>query len=289
MTTCKSCTFINQVTATKCDMCDNKLEKQQWNCLKCTFLNDMKTHTCSMCGEAQEIKKTSTGKVTVFDEQRSVAFMAGVSNSKLQEAYEARAKKLGFDNSVATKFYHLSLMVILVNMKNPDCKFIVEDKKLAKDLVKIMSDCYKTVSKNINLTSIPGKYETMGDFMAKIYESTDSKHITTFRMAFYQYLENKLGMSTRRQVMIDSKEYFIYSYNGKDLIAIPGYFHGKGVWKPHMSLAKLTQIKQVNPLLFSQYEKRGITILAESLKGSMGYIDKVNMENDFSKLTLSVL
>jgi hypothetical protein len=160
---------------------------------------------------------------------------------------------------------------------------------LVADLVKNLRYGYNLVSSRINLNSTPGKYEAMGDFMAKMYEAENSEYVTMFRICFYKFLESKLGASCRRIQKIDSNEYYIYSYRGRDLIAVQNYYHGKGKWSPHLSLVRLGKVKKSNPTLYAAYEKAGMMELAKSMKGAKGYLDELNMGIHFNDLKISVM
>jgi len=129
----------------------------------------------------------------------------------------------------------------------------------------------------------------MGDFVAKIYNATNPIYITHFRTSFYKYLESFLGKSTRRYIKTASKGYYVYSYRGKDLIAIPEYYHGKGVWTPHLSLIKLDKIQRSNPNLYNAYEKSGVSALIRALAGSRGSLDHFNMSRHFNIFEISVV
>ena len=53
---CKTCTFLNKVRATKCEMCDTQLKVEQSKkgiaCPSCTFLNKVRATKCEMCSTA---------------------------------------------------------------------------------------------------------------------------------------------------------------------------------------------------------------------------------------------
>ena len=181
-------------------------------------------------------------------------------------------------------------MEIEVNRANPYHKYIVDAygqiNGILRDLLTIK---YNQISGNIYLKSKKGVYNIMGDFMAKVYKTNNPTYITDLRMVLYKYLEVMLGKSNRKVKIRDNKKYFVYSYRGKDLIAIPEYYHGKGKWTPHLSLIRLDKIKKSNILLYRNYQKYGIKELIMALRGVKGSLDNLNMSYHFNTLRISVV
>lgn len=279
--TCKTCTYDNPQINTHCDMCDNKLGHKF----------ERKEVERKEVERKHITKPVAQKRTNVFFEQYSLAMMAGISDLKLKNALHSRAEKLGVSKNDYTKMdFHLSLLIVLINKRNPDSSVLVDEKgSLVSDFVSELKHGFNTVSARINLNSTPGKYEAMGDFMAKMYEAENSEYITMFRICFYKFLERKLGYGCRRIQKIDSNEYYIYSYRGRDLIAVQNYYHGRGKWTPHLSLVRLGKVKQSNPALYAAYEKEGMVKLAKSMKGATGYLDKLNMKTHFNDLRVSVM
>ena len=98
-----------------------------------------------------------------------------------------------------------------------------------------------------------------------------------------------LNSRTHLHKSIRESNYFIYSYNGKPLIAVPEYYHGKGKWKPHMSIVKLDKINRSNPSLYLLYQKYGINALIKPLLKAKGQIETLNMSYHFRSLRISII
>ena len=73
------------------------------------------------------------------------------------------------------------------------------------------------------------------------------------------------------------------------MIAIPEYYHGKGVWEPHLSLIKLNNIQKSNITLYNLYQENGTIALINKLRGVKGTIDNLNMSIHFNSLRFSVI
>lgn len=185
---------------------------------------------------------------------------------------------------------HMTLMELIVNREHPDHKYIVDAYgQIPNTLKEILTAKYQQLSPQMYITSKKWDYEIMGEFIAKVYTASNSSYITEFRMALYKYLEIMLDKSSREVAILDGKKYFIYSYNGKKLIAIPEYYHGKGKWKPHMSIVKLSLINRNNPLLYLSYQQHGINAIIKPLLQAKGPIEQLNMSYHFNTLRISVI
>ena len=133
-----------------------------------------------------------------------------------------------------------------------------------------MEQKYHQISPEIYLKSSNTYYDIMGDFFAKIYtHDGDKKQITDFRIVLYMYLEMYLGKFTKREkVDVNGRVFFVYSYRGNELIAVPEYYHGIGVWTPHLSIIKIPTLKRYNPDLLEKFTKdNDPQILIDIMKG----------------------
>lgn len=230
-------------------------------------------------------------KQNIFKTNYKVYLIADATAYKMTNYYFDRLTSLGIhkkDQSMMKP--HITLMEIIVNGENPDHKYIVDAYgQINTSLRELLNTKYQQLSPQMYINSNKQDYEIMGDFLAKIYKSTNSYYITDFRIAFYKYLEIMLGKSTRNVILFGDKKYFIYSYNGKELMAIPEYYHGKGQWKPHISIIKLDKISKSNPSLFGAYQKYGVISLIKELLKVKGSIDQLNMSYHFNSLRTPII
>lgn len=236
-------------------------------------------------------KSETTGVFKYFDDTYRLYMIAEATDQKLQENYEQRQKKLGVISKIAP---HITMMHIHVNADNPDHKFLInETGKINNVFRKIVENKYQNIANNIYFKSSQSHYDLMGDFFAKVYVyDGDRSIITDFRMALYFYLEMYLGRFTKRErIDIDGRVFFVYSYKGKELIAVPEYYHGIGVWTPHLSIVKLPVLKTQNPELYEKFENAEYdpNILVDAMRGVKGSISYLNMGMHFSKIKLSVI
>lgn len=227
---------------------------------------------------------------TVFKNSATIYMLADVTDSSLNHNYFNRLDKLGVSKQDQAKIIpHISLMEVYINMSNPDHKILVTSQRsIVPILQQIMMKQYFAINPQIYLVSKRGDYEIMGDFMAKVYRATNSRYITQFRMAFYKYIENILGRGIRRKIIMNNKIFYIYSYRGRDLLAVPDYYHGRGVWKPHLSLIKLNKLQKSNPVLYRSYQKSGLKELVKALNGVRGSINQLNLSYHFNSFRITV-
>lgn len=226
---------------------------------------------------------------TVFTNMCRLYILADITDVKIIRNFHDRLKNLGLSKTDQSKSKpHITLMEVIVNRSHPSSHLLLDaNGKVMSQLSSYLEQCYAAVSPQMYLTSKKGKYEIMGDFMAKVYTANNTSYITDFRINLYRYIEALIGKGRRRIVIIDNKRYFMYTYHGKDLIAVPEYYHGKGVWKPHLSLIKLERIKKLNPRLYDLYIIHGVTAIVDALRGSKGSVDHLNMSLHLSSLRIT--
>lgn len=227
----------------------------------------------------------------IFRSAHSLFIVARATDKNFIKYFYARLDKLKIDKTAQTHIKpHISMFNVFINTANPDHRHIVDlNSRVVPQLEKLLVAAYHQLSPQMYLVSKKGKYEIMGEFMAKVYRSVNSMYITHFRMVFYRYLENILGHGTRRIVNTNGQVFYVYSYNGNDLIAVPEYYHGKGVWTPHISLIKLSKLQKSNPALYKEYRQFGINRLISALANVVGSLDQINMSMHFNSLQISVL
>jgi hypothetical protein len=234
-----------------------------------------------------------------FDSTARLYMMANASNDSLRSNYSYRIDQLGVKPKKIKP--HITMMHMHINLDNPDSAHLVKRGKnglIINNLFKqVMTKKYGMLSSNIYLKSRNSSYKIMGDFLAKVYKHDgDINDITDFRMAFYLYLKMYLGEHTRVRREIGYRVFYVYSYNGKELVAVPEYYHGKGVWKPHLSIVKIKKIKRENPALFDEFideyeenEDRGVRVLTRAMKGGKGSMNAVNMKMHFDDFVITAM
>lgn len=227
----------------------------------------------------------------IFDSSFKIYFVADATDEKLIKNYFARLKKLKINkNEFKNIRPHITMMEIHVNRLNKDHKYIVDSYGQINNILRdLLLQKYQQISPQMYLKSKEGKYEIMGEFVAKIYKLNDPIYITKFRMILYSYLEMMLGKSTKIiKTDQNNKVYYIYSYNGKELMAVPDYYHGEGIWTPHLSLIKLSKLQNSNNKLYLLFQKNGLSAIIDALKGVPGKMDDLNMSYHFSSFRISV-
>jgi hypothetical protein len=231
-----------------------------------------------------------------FNNTYRLYMIAAATDSNLIQNYEYRRAKLlqGHPQGQGSvRIPHITLMHIHINADNPDKSLIInEDGEINRTLKKILKKKYYEMAPSIYLQSDSELYRIMGDFFAKVYEHDgDHKIITEFRLVFYMYLEIYLGSSHRKRHNIDGRIFFVYSYNDRDLIAVPEYYHGIGVWTPHLSLIKLPHLEKQNPDLYEEFTESNANplVLVRSMRDVEGSINNLNMGIHFNKITFSVV
>lgn len=236
-------------------------------------------------------KYTQKDKHIIFNSNYKVYLIADATDNKMIDKYYNNLDILKITKKEQKNIRpHITLMELIINRENPDHKYIVDEYgQINTTLRELITAKYKQLSPQMYVKSKRDGYEIMGEFLAKIYKSSNSSYITEFRMALYRYLEIMLGKSSRKVIIYGNKKYFIYSYNGKELIAIPDYYHGKGNWKPHISIVKLDKINKLNPSLYLIYDKYGIDGLIKPLLKAKGQIEQINMSYHFNTLRISVI
>jgi hypothetical protein len=225
-----------------------------------------------------------------FENTYRLYMIAEATDPKLQKNYTYRQNKLGISSSKSIP--HITMMHIHINGDNPDISHLIDGAGRVNHMLrKLIEKKYYQIAGDIYLKSSNTYYDIMGDFFAKVYvHDGDRKKITDFRMVLYSYLEMYLGKFTKRErVDIDGRVFFVYSYQGRELIAVPEYYHGIGVWTPHLSLIKLPHLRKENPELYEEFEESNydIQILIDAMKGVKGSMSYLNLGMHFNKINLS--
>ena len=186
-------------------------------------------------------------------------------------------------------------MEVDINKKHPGYKTLIVQigNKLypRAELMQVIQIAFDINKDKIYLHSSKDKYEIMGDFFAKKYTTPDSQRITNIRLSFYYYLQNKIGKQQKKYKKVgpSGKTYIVYNYLGKDLFAVPEYYHGRGKWTPHLSFTKIPTIKKDNYELYKDFEKYGVNALSKALIGSSGSLDNLIVGKHINRIYISVI
>lgn len=76
--------------------------------------------------------------------------------------------------------------------------------------------------------------------------------IFEFRKAFRNAVEKMLGCKLQRSPVQNCPGYTIYECSGKFIYAVPDYYHGVGVWEPHLSLFNEIHLNKNNHTLYKK-------------------------------------
>ena len=251
-------------------------------------VRDMETHN-AITDNIYEYEVLKGGANNIFRNNSTIFLLADATDPVVINNIYARIAKLKISHNLLKGVRpHFSLMQIIVNTANPDHKILMFGKNINPHLRIVIDIQYNRITPQIYISSPKGGYEIMGDFFAKVYTQTNAEYITLFRKQIYKYIEGFLGKGQRRLAIVNNIKYFVYSYRGRDLLAVPEYYHGNGIWKPHLSIIKLDKIQKSNPKLYAQYLRYGISALVNALSGVKGSISTFNIRRHFGALRITV-
>lgn len=204
-----------------------------------------------------------------------------------------RQQLLGVPDAKRVKQLHMTALNLLLNTDHPFSRFFIDRVQKGR-FVKHLQAVYAQFSAQTVVESKSGNYAMLNGHFAKIYNETASPKITMLRKAMYQYFEQRAKSHQRRVVEHDSKTYYVYTYDGVDLLAVPGHYHGKGNWKAHISLAKLVDME---PELIARYHETdsqfpgyGLSVLVNALSDASHpkyNINTLNLGECFGKIKVS--
>jgi hypothetical protein len=151
---------------------------------------------------------------------------------------------------------------------------------------------YLHYMKGVILRSFPGNYDMKGQnvghkFLSKMYIANNPTQISEFRTAFYKKLQSLLNIphtvkkpfSTRSEKDSKGLDYVIYMYQGKDFFAVPNYYHGIGIWTPHLSILSEAELATCNEQLNKQYQISGIKCLVDAMAGTAVELNEIRMQD----------
>lgn len=103
---------------------------------------------------------------------------------------------------------------------------------------------------DVVMTQQQGVYKKMGHYFTKpftIISGPESiREITNFRKLFYTKLIAYLTPYTGKITWQKVGNRWLYTASEKVLFTVPEYYHGVGVWTPHVSIVKDEEIKKYN-------------------------------------------
>jgi hypothetical protein len=228
-------------------------------------------------------------KQGIFESSYIMYVMADMTDPLFSSCYFQRLSAMDIPKSEQVKMKpHITMMEVHINKRNSNYKYIVDSQRNTNPILENkFLEKYYNISPQMYMSSNKNDYAMMGEYFTKKYNASNPLHVTEMRMVLYKYLEGLLGQSTRTtKKSSDGTTYYIYSYEGKELIGIPEYYHGKGVWEPHLSFIKMDKLYKLNPYLHGQFRQNGISILTDKMKHTQS-IDNINMAMHFNRLRIS--
>jgi len=239
--------------------------------------------------------KQNGGAGLFFKNNTKFFIMANVSNSNIISEIDNRRKLLLLGNKPVHSDVHFTLLQFNINQDHPNAKFFY-DPVFHRKIWDFYDD---SIRKNkLTLKYIRGLYDLLGlgekKFFAKIYQPNQPELITEFRKAIYKYIGSELGKYKIRKKKNGKDMFYVFSLKGMDLISVPEFYFGIGVWTPHISVVNLKDVAKYNQKLYKKYEgyktKRNKlnTLLQPILKAKFDPIGDINMEQDVNFLRVSL-
>jgi endonuclease/exonuclease/phosphatase (EEP) superfamily protein YafD len=238
-----------------------------------------------------------TKRAYLFKSTTNFYIIANITKKDIIDRLDERRRKLllGFipiDHGVL----HITLLQFEINQKNPKANFFKNNNELRQKITVFYNNTFR--KDNVVLKYTSGAYDLLGQtenkFLTKIYEPDQPLVITDFRKQFYKYLGSQLGRYTINEKVIDGKKYHVFNFGGQDLFGVPDYYFGTGVWKPHISIVNVGNIREKNPQLYEKYDKayskqEKIEVLLEPIRAvRFGPIGDISMRDDLKSLTISL-
>ena len=232
----------------------------------------------------------------IFNKKQILYIVATISQQKLKKSAKKITDKLIGKNIKPYRAPHITLLNLIINAENDD-NIIFQDEKFYNQIQKIYA---KTIAdKNDPLVlvskrrpwdfSFPG---FMPRYFLKNYNAVNPQKILDFRQKIFKLIEKFLGKS-KKKVYLDNKgsEYYIYSYQGKELFAESSYYD---TWKPHLDFLNSFDIQKHNPGLYGELYKyyRGrekVKILLDEINDIPQEIfDEINMATQMRNITYAI-
>jgi calpain-15 len=108
---CKQCTFINEKTDEKCNICglyneiirnEKKKSENQWNCEICDHKNtNLKSNKCNRCGsQAKTFTFHRQNSILIDEDDENFSSLASISMASLVRKQESKKKHKIYSNSI---------------------------------------------------------------------------------------------------------------------------------------------------------------------------------------------
>jgi len=235
------------------------------------------------------------GAGSFFKNNTKFFIMANVSNHTILTEIDKRRKLLLLGNSPVHNDVHLTLLQFNINQDHPDSEFFY-DPVFHRRIWDFYDDSMR--KKSLTLKYIRGFYDLLGlsdkKFFAKIYQPEQPELITEFRKQIYKYIESELGKYKIKKKKFGKDMYYVFNLNGEDLISVPDFYFGIGVWTPHVSVVNIKDVAKYNEKLYKKYSNSKTersklnTLLQPILKAKFGPIGDIIMDRDVNFLKVSL-
>jgi len=239
---------------------------------------------------------TQRGGAPFFNNNTTFYVLANITNQNLVQAIEQRWNiLLGQNKKPFNNLPHITILQLEINKANPNSNIFWNP--TFHNVIRATYTNTLASANGLNLTSPMGGYSILGTtpkYFVREYIADDTNKISTFRIQVYKYIEQQLGQPTKSQRLHNNVNYIIYSYGGNELYAVPEYYHGKGVWVAHLSLANEFDIKNNNAQLFQEFGSKNIdddkrdVLVNKIQKYNVTPMSRINMHNEMTNITISL-
>ena len=262
---CQSSNHISSYDEERIILCnDNK-----YRCKRCTYIFDeiQKKYESKIIRKEDEnmetlIKKSNRiidrkNQEKPFDVNEHLYIMGNLNADKAKY-YNARRKI--YTGDLKEREYHITFFSAIINGEHSEAN------KFKEMYDSIYTAFLGTKISNIKLSSPRGSYKLMGHredkkFYSRIYYigEKDKEAITEFRIELYNLIANKLNVRSEKfkhsDVTVEcvgGLKYHVFKIWDKklnreeELLAVPEYERGIGIFTPHVSIVKNVEIKKRN-------------------------------------------
>ncbi len=230
-----------------------------------------------------------------FKNTTKLYLMANITDKSIYDRLDERRALLLRGNQPKQPILHITLLQFEINQDHP-YSYIFYSRDFHSNLKRYFNS---TMVKNkVTLSSGFGEYDLLGKgenkFFVKMYKPNKKMEITKFRTKIYGYLERELGKPKIRKKVVGGKTYVVFYYDKQELIAIPDFYYGKGVWTPHVSILNIGDIRAYNKPLYRKYKNRKTKkgklqlLFTPIVNARFRPIGKIKMNEHIGNLTLSL-
>ena len=256
---------------------------------KARYLSLLEKNNTNIINDCQD------GGGGMFKNTTKFYLMANITDKYIYNRLDERRAILLRGNQPKHPILHITLLQFEINQDHP-FSYIFYSRDFHKNLKKYFD---KTMAKKkVTLSSGFGKYDLLGQgvnkFFVKLYKSNKRMEITNFRTMFYKYLQQKLGKSTRKKKVVGGRLHYVFHYNKMPLFSVPDFYYGRGVWKPHVSILNIGDIRSYNKSLYRQYTKKKSSksklqlLFTPIVNAKFKPIGKIKLNEHIGNLTVSL-